>query len=174
MFCDDGIHRQREEPPSGITMHQFSVPGIHNAKGIADWYRSNQQYTGGQMPYSIVNPMNGELELALPWNEVGPHALRWSSPTIGVVSIGDFNKQIPTPQQWESAIDIASELCCAYNLCPSDVAHLSGHTERPFASKTPGKVCPGNFWNMDKFREHVTDAMRESAFQRIQKAIQYR
>lgn len=169
--CDDGRHKLRDAPAKGITMHRFWAEGITCAAKVANWMRLNPQWTGGQMCYTVVIGDDGTAELALPWQEIGPHALRWSSPTIGVVALGDFTKRKPTLEQWNGAVDVVAELIAALGLDPMSKTHLAGHTERPDATHNPGKVCPGKFWDMDRFRRDVRDMMRESAIQRIESAM---
>ncbi len=169
--CDDGKHRERKGMIQGITCHMFGVPGVHDAAGIARFYRMQPEWTGGQMPYSFVVHPSGCIEQALPLGEVGPHALRWSDVTIGVVHIGDFNRH-PVPQtQWQASVELVAELCCAFGLQPSRPStapyEVAGHTERPHATRSPDKVCPGRLWGMYAYREAVELEMREAAVQRL-------
>jgi hypothetical protein len=169
-LCDDGRHQDRGAQAKGITIHMFGVEGITDAAGVARWMKLNPQWTGGQMCYTVVVGKH-RVELALPWWEVGPHALRWSSPTIGVVAICDFNLRRPTNEQWALTVDVTAELINALGLDPMSSSHLAGHTERPDASKSKGKVCPGKLWDLDKFRRDVRDFRREAAIQRLETSL---
>jgi hypothetical protein len=175
--CDDGLHKMRPGTSiEGITLHMFAVPSVIDAAGIASFYRQNRQWTGGQMPYTYVVLPSGVIEQALPIWEIGPHALRWSAPTIGVVHIGDFNKHAPPAEQWASSVDLVAELCSALELDPlardaGGVHVVAGHTERPRATKAKNKDCPGKLFPLTEYREQVRDAQRESAIQRLENAM---
>ncbi len=166
--CDDQLHRMRRESPEGITLHMFGVPGVHDMAGIARFYRGHPEWTGGQMPYTYGVLAGGFVEQGLPLNEVGPHAKRWNSSTIGVVSLGDFNRHAPTSAQWHSCLDLCAELCVAFRLDPRSKTDVAGHTERPHSTNTPGKVCPGRFWDMAKFRLELDRIVRNAAIQRLE------
>jgi hypothetical protein len=167
--CDDGKYRARSEAPKGITLHTFCVPTILDAAGISRWYQQNTQYTGGQMPYTIVARGDGRLERALPLMEVGPHAKRWSSSTIGVVALQDGNAQPPPMALWDALVELCAEFCSAFGWNPLNPVILAGHTEpsRPGSTNWPGKVCPGRFWDMGKFRSDVDEIQRNMAIQRL-------
>lgn len=166
--CDDGKAKMRAQPAAGITLHMFAVPGIHDAAGIARFYRAQTQWTGGQMPYTYVVCPDGSIEQALPLGEVGPHALRWSVPTIGIVHLGDFNKYTVPSAQWRASVELVAELCCAQSFSSTEVA---GHTERPDATRSPDKVCPGRLWDMYAYRDAVELEIREAAIQRLARVM---
>jgi len=165
--CDDGKHRQRGVKITGVMMHMFGVPGVHDASGIARFYRHNPEWTGGQMPYTYVVDQFGGVELALDLGEVGPHARRWSAPHVGIVGVGDFNASKPRQEQWESAGIVCALLSRAYD-CP-----VFGHTETPGATKYPGKQCPGRHWPMGEFRDFVASIKREDAIATLAQAVVY-
>lgn len=165
-LCDDGKHKSRAGV-EGVMIHMFGVPGISGACGVAEFYRENPEWTGGQMPYTYVCTESGGIEQALEVYEVGPHARRWSSPMIGIACIGNFNLRAPDYAQWGAAVWLASELTVALGIDVfSDT--VVGHTEMPGATKTPGKICPGKLWDMGKFRLDVNDHRENSAIQRIE------
>lgn len=161
--CDDGKHRDRNLPIIGITVHHFAVPGVHDAAGIARFYRANPRWTGGQMPYTFVCTPHGSIEQALPIQEVGPHALRWSEPTVSVVLIGDYSLRPPADVQWQPCVDLCAGLAAALDVADN----IEGHTDRPNATRSTSKHCPGLQFDMNKFRVEVWEAMRESAIQRL-------
>lgn len=154
----------------GVTLHMFGVPGIVDAAGIREFYRTHPEYTGGKMPYTFVINPHGRIEQALGIYDVGPHALRWSSNTIGIVNIGDFNKHRPTQDQWVSTIDLTSEILLALGFGVTRTT-LAGHTERPNSTKSKYKNCPGKLWDMNSFRDAVIEAQRERAIQRLSEAV---
>lgn len=165
--CDDGNHRMRPgEPIQGVTLHMFAVLDIHDAAGIARFFRDNPEWTGGQMSYTYCIQPSGLIELALPILEMGPHAMRWSLPTIGVVCLGDFNKHTPPPPQWNACVDLVAEIGLA--LGTSDIR---GHTERPNATRYPRKNCPGKLFDLDVFRAQVRQIQSDAAIQRLETAV---
>lgn len=68
---------------------------------------------------------------------------------IGVCVIGNFDKAPPPEKMFEKAADHVAWLCRMYRI-PVDNVH--GHRE--FSSY---KSCPGEKFEMDYFRERVTD-----------------
>lgn len=171
--CDDGKHRARDiDRISGITLHHFGVELATDAECIAEWYRDNPSWTGGQMPYTFVIKPTGVCEQALALREIGPHARRWSSPTVSVVYLGTFDDCAPPQVQWDAGAELVSELCLALRIDPlgrddDDINLVEGHTARPSATSYPGKSCPGVGFNMFQFRADVVRLMREGAIQRL-------
>ena len=107
-------------------------------------------YTGGEMPYSLVVLPGGRVEQALEISDVGPHARRWNIPTIGVCALGDFRKHNPGHMQWAAALDLCAWLSVWLGAHPKTA--VMGHDERPGATASPGKRCPGVRWPMELFR----------------------
>ncbi len=166
--CDDGRHQEvLPEARTHIALHRFggpTLPYVHDAAGIARFYRAHPSYTGGQMPYSVVIYQTREygpimVEQALPISEVGPHALRWSDEAIGVAVLGDFRKAKPSFELWNVTVDICAALAFWVNDNVSEI--LRGHSELPHGSSDPDKDCPGELgFPMDKMRVVVTNKVR--------------
>jgi hypothetical protein len=169
--CDDGKHRMRVGGRIvGVTIHMYGVPGVGDAAGIARWYRAHPRWTGGQMPYTYVIDASGRVEQALDLYEVGPHARRWSSPTVGIAHIGDFNLTAPAELQVATSALLVSELCLSLGLDPAgmrDGVHVvAGHTERPGGTRA-AKQCPGRRWDMSAYRQRVAVTIRDAAAVRL-------
>lgn len=171
--CDDGAHRMRSlDAVRGLTVHHFGQHIAQDAAGIARFYRANAKWTGGQMPYTLVASPGGRLEQALPLREVGPHALRWSSPTVGLVAVGTFDEDPPSSVQWGVVVECAAELCAALGLdplgkLPEGEWVLAGHTERRGGTRYKDKSCPGDAWDMEAFRVEVAQLNQEAALRRL-------
>ena len=170
--CDDGKFRAREiDQVVGVTLHHFGVPDVDDMEGIAKFYRQSRVWTGGSMPYTFGIHPGGTIEQGLQIREVGPHAKRWSVPTIGVVLFGNFDAVAPAVRQWMSAVELVAELCSAFGLDPmggvDGVPVVAGHTERPNATSYPGKNCPGEAFPLGKFRSNVSHMIKDAAIQRL-------
>ncbi len=150
--CDDGKHRDRGMKPKGIALHRFGLEIARDAFGIATFYRSHPQWTGGHMPYTFVFRPDGIVEQALPISEVGPHARRWSSPYIGCVFLGDFRKHAPSRAQWYCGVDLITELC-------GWMGHvtIARHDKLPGGSSSLNKECPGPLFDVETFTKDVRD-----------------
>ena len=98
--CDDGKRRPRHGAPTGITIHRIGLSLVHDMIGLAAAFRDTSPYaagayTGGELPYSLLVLPSGDIEQGLALDDVGPHARKWSSPTIGVALLGDFRAHAP-------------------------------------------------------------------------------
>lgn len=155
--CDDRRHRTvGAEQRQLVVVHRFGgarLPHIYSAAGIAAWYRDNQEWTGGQMPYHFVILRDGTVEQALDLSDVGPHARRWNVPGLGVAAIGDFREHPPTLDQMAAAKALTAGLVAWIGRGPYDA--ILGHDELPGGSSDPEKRCPGVHWDMGDFRTAV-------------------
>jgi len=161
--CWDGTRIPRPHSRiSHIIVHRIGEEIGKTAVEVACAFRSQDndwnKVTGRQMPYSFFIRKDGLIEQALEVMDVGWHARRWSKPGIGIAVSGNFNVEAPTAEQWESLAMLCSTL--AYWL---GIYELCGHTELPFASKDPDKVCPGKYLNMDDLREEVATRLSDTA-----------
>lgn len=152
-ITDDGKKRTRDH--DGITsviIHRIDVG--ESGRDIARAFTSNPdigKYTNGQIPYTLIVKRNGGIEQLLPISEVGPHAMRWNVPAIGIGVIGDFRKHRPEVEQWVGCV----KLCTYISQWLTDPKRIFGHDELKNATNSKGKVCPGPYWDMDLFREAV-------------------
>lgn len=121
--------------------------------------------TGYQNPYTVIiggdhagAEHDGTIWQAMPLDEVGWHARRWSPGYIGVACIGDFRVQPPSRRQRAALVFTLAVLCGRLGLDP--YKHIKGHGEVPGAhdgTKAPGKpnACPGDLLDLDLVRDDV-------------------
>ncbi len=183
--CYDGKYSRIEFGELSLVWIHRIGPGIgSSAVEIARFFTKGEgrKYTGGNMAYSYVNTAD-QVQQALSLDERGAHARRWGNAHgIGFAQLGDFNKQAPTPEQWERAVDVCADLvpwlsthsAKMWSLLPEhlrDELPVVGHGEVPAAyGVTSGKeqphgsdACPGRYWDMDEFRYDVGAVVRERA-----------
>lgn len=172
---------------TGVMVHRVGVDlktGVvigHDALEIAEAFigknprwKSVAKVTGNQNAYTFyvggdLGPTNldGHVWQALPIDEVGHHARRWSRYHIGIAMVGDFRVRPPSDKQWNAAVDLCSDLCLLFGVISKRVV---GHGEVEGAhggGKAPGKrgACPGDLWDMHAFREAVRQEMRRKTRQ---------
>lgn len=153
-----GLHRRTR-----LIIHRCEVG--QTAAEISKAFTTDPElkpYTGSEMPYTFVIRRDGTIEQALPLSEYGPHARRWSIEGIGVACVGDFRKERPTPQQWDSLV----ELCVAFIPWLGD-GSIFGHTELRDASHDPNKVCPGKLLDLNALREYTSAKAKTIARQSL-------
>lgn len=149
--------------PKFPVLHNTSVPDGLTYKGwiaagkptMEQWLRNLASYYDGlgwaSMPHAFVLP-DGRIGLGAPFNVRGTHSPSWNSVSIGVETVGDFDRE-----RWAgSAIEMASvalfgELCRRLSWTPDMYARgvrgIHFHKEDP---TTDHKGCPGS--NVDKPR----------------------
>lgn len=153
---DKRRHEKPLELRVGITVHRIErryggVVGLARAFNDTRPFQPGA-YTDGEMPYTLLGMPDGVVEQGLELGDVGPHARRWSTPTIGVAALGDFRTEHPSPAQWQSV----AVLCAWLTVWGGwSVEAIRGHDERPGGSADHRKRCPGALWSMDGFRQDV-------------------
>jgi hypothetical protein len=187
--CFDGDYSKVDfDSQSIIWIHRIG-PGIgSNAVEIAKFFTHGEgrQYTNGNMAYSYINTAE-QIQQALPLDDKGAHARRWGNAHgIGFAQIGDFNKQAPSEEQWNRAVDfcadvvpwLSSHSSKMHSLLPGHLEFeipVIGHGEVSEAyGEDSGKAqpdglhaCPGRLWDMEEFRRDVETMMREKAAQQM-------
>jgi N-acetyl-anhydromuramyl-L-alanine amidase AmpD len=118
-----------------------------------------QAFTGGvpeaaeatdhKMPYHFVVERDGSVHQCLSLNKRGVHARRWNRRSIAVACLGDFRREIPRVAQWQSAVLLGGLLSGIQKW------EILGHDEAPKSSSDPNKECPGDLWNMSRYRACV-------------------
>lgn len=171
-----------------VWIHRIG-PGIGlNVVEISKRFQTDlAKYTGGNMPYTVVNTLEGQIQQGLAFDERGAHARRFGNMHgYGFAQIGDFNREPPKAIQWESAVDFCVELVPSlaehrpdmFLRLPESLRRripIVGHGEVPAAiGKNSGKeqpngsdACPGKHWNMDEFRQDVKRILRDRACERL-------
>lgn len=77
---------------------------------------------------------------------IGAHAKNHNFEAIGIAVVGNFDEFLPSEEQLNSLIELCTYFMFKYDIEPSKVL---GHRELSGVTKS----CPGNKFNMDKFRE---------------------
>lgn len=176
----DGNRQPRRGEIQGIMLHRCGIDlktgiilGV-NGNEIADIFTGkNQRFpkvtevTGGQNPYTFYvgghREADGTVWQALPVNEVGHHARRWSSPFIGVGCIGDFRKEAPSVAQLAALIDLLAGLCAAFAFDPYKAIRGHGEVQGGEKHPTSAGACPGGLLSLNAVRYDTEQIMRERA-----------
>lgn len=90
-----------------------------------------------------------EILLGRMTDEVGAHTKGHNNNSLGICFIGNFDLIAPPELQWQLGLKLVRFLCRNYNI---NVSNVFGHRE--FADKT----CPGNLFDVDKFKMELTNA----------------
>jgi len=81
-------------------------------------------------------------------NVRGAHCPPMNGKSIGICAIGNFDVAQPPREQWLLTLRVAHYFSKVYDIFP---ANVKGHRDY-----NPHKTCPGNFWDMDQFREDLS------------------
>jgi N-acetylmuramoyl-L-alanine amidase len=76
--------------------------------------------------------------------KTGAHTRGHNRNSIGICNVGNYDKDPISIERWNLTLKLVENICLRYDI-PFD--NVLGHRE--VASY---KSCPGNLWNMDKFR----------------------
>lgn len=149
--------------PKFPVLHNTSVPDLKTYQGwiaagrpsMEQWLRNLASYYSGlgwnSMPHAFVLP-DGRIGLGAPFTVRGTHTPSWNSISIGVETLGEFERDIwaGTPTE-QAAVALFGELCNKLNWAPDNYARgvrgIHFHKEDP---NTTHKTCPGK--NVDKSR----------------------
>lgn len=88
-----------------------------------------------------------ETLIGRPWNRPGAHAPGANAHSLGICLIGDFDKNVVPPEQWDYALKLVTWLCETFNIPYEAVV---GHRD-----VTTQRTCPGANFDMNKFRESL-------------------
>lgn len=73
----------------------------------------------------------------------------WRS--IGICCVGNFDNEPPDMAQWNILLELCENICRRYNI---PVQNVKGHREY-----APYKSCPGNAFDLIKFRDQLQDML---------------
>lgn len=149
--------------PKFPVLHNTSIPDELTYKGwvaagkpsMPQWLHNLASYYAGMgwnsMPHAFVLP-DGTIGLGAPFNIRGTHSPSWNSISIGVETLGEFEREPWANTLTEmAAVALFGELCNRLNWRPDLYARgVSGvhfHREDP---NTTHRTCPGK--NVDKAR----------------------
>lgn len=102
-----------------------------------------------------IERIDGEYQMLAgrPLNENGAHVLGFNHNAIGVLLVGNFNKNLPDEEMLDFAAKHVAGLCVALGLEAQDV---KGHKELDTR-----RSCPGELINMYAFRARVSLFMKQ-------------
>ena len=78
---------------------------------------------------------------------VGAHTRGVNGVSIGICLVGNFDNEPPDIAQWKILLKLCANICLRYNISADNV---KGHREY-----APYKSCPGNAFDMIKFRKDL-------------------
>lgn len=147
--------------PKFPVLHNTSVPDQHTYEGwiragkptMEQWLHNLASYYAGMgwnsMPHAFVLP-DGTIGLGAPFNVKGTHTPSWNSFSIGIETLGEFERETWAGTALEkAAIALFGELCLRLNWMPDQYARgvrgIHFHKEDP---GTTHRTCPGR--NVDK------------------------
>lgn len=107
----------------------------------------------------LVERVNKQIfwERGRPLDESGAHAIGYNDTHIGICIVGNFDLKDPydTPI-WDFTLEVVRVLLQKYEFTVFDVL---GHRETFTRRGVPvEKSCPGNLWDMVRFRQDLTIA----------------
>lgn len=189
-YARDGRPQNRDpEALEGIMIHRCGVNlktgavlGYNGYSIVAEFLGRGQypevaEVTGKQNPYTLYVGGNlgapeydGLIWQALPLDEIGHHARRWSKPYLGIGAIFDGRVKPASHKQYSALVDLCADLCTSFSWDP--YRNIKGHGEVPGAhdgSKAPGRgaACPGALFDMNSFRFDVEAMMKETSRRRL-------
>lgn len=86
--------------------------------------------------------------------KVGAHAKGNNKDSIGIALVGNFDEDIPGDIQMKPLIELCIDFMYEYDI---EVNKVIGHRELDGVTKS----CPGNLFDMNKFREVLLDEIRK-------------
>lgn len=165
------IHRVGLDYQTGVVLG-YDARSICDAfLGRVEKWSEVARATGSENAYTLLiggdagpAELDGKIWQALPLDEKGQHARRFSAPYLGIACIGDFRARIgrhPSRPQRSSLVSVVSDLCIALGFGSADVV---GHGEirgSHDGSKARGKpaACPGDLLDMRELRKLIAGEM---------------
>ena len=111
-------------------------------KFLRGWEDIGYHYLiGNTRPFS----KNGKLYSGRSEKFEGAHALGYNGNSLSVCLIGNFDKKIPSEEQFETLFSLLEEKIRQYDI---PIENVRGHSELPNVDKS----CPGRLVNMDYVR----------------------
>lgn len=123
-----------------------SSDGIRDAEAFARYHVIELGWPG--IGYHYVIGKDGTVLKTNPNSVSSYHAGKANATSLGVCLVGTFDVKEPPEEQWDAALRLTRELMGAYGI---PVERVIGHREVP-----ANKSCPGNRFDMDKFRRCLT------------------
>ncbi len=96
---------------------------------------------------------DGSVETGRPEQTVGAHAFGANRRSLGIVLVGDFNRERPNPAQLESAARLTVELLKKYRLPVEKVL--------PHRAVNTDTDCPGRLFPWAEFVQRMLRGMKD-------------
>ena len=139
------LHNTAE--PTFATWH--SVPGRQRMRGLQNYYRDDQKWSGGPHLFVADDLIWAFTPLSVP----GVHAPSWNQVSWGVEMVGEYNTEDMCDGVRENTIRTLTTL---HSLAGFDPGTLRLHHEDPL---TTHKGCPGTKVVKDDFVAAVRDRL---------------
>ena len=127
-----------------IVIHHAAMAATTSRADIHDLHLSNGWAGIG---YHKVILSDGTVEAGRPETVIGAHAYGANTRSIGIVLVGNFEEQLPTPAQLSAAVRVTRELMGQYKIPPEKVL--------PHREATKGTLCPGTLFPWDEFMQRL-------------------
>jgi len=149
---------------SRVTIHQCSpvvmghnmgltfsndIAGIAKAQSLLPAVGS-LAYTAGFLP-------SGDVEIGRPLSHCSPHALGRNEHGLGLVFVGSFEREAPTPEALNTGAEFVAHVCRELLL---ETEWIEGHSEIVGGSHRENNTCPGAKFSMSDFRGLVLGKLR--------------
>lgn len=137
------------ETVQGIIVHHTSREQM-TAEECHEFHQKERGWSG--IGYNYFIEKNGSI-IEGRGQHVGAHAYGHNRTSIGICMTGDFDKEMPTNEQWSSLLWLSSFMLKLYHLQPNRVL---GHRELEGVRKS----CPGRLIDMEEVRRQVMEYMQ--------------
>ncbi|KGR74783.1 peptidoglycan recognition protein family protein [Ureibacillus sinduriensis] len=137
------------ESIQSIIVHHTSREHM-SAEECHEFHQKERGWSG--IGYNYFIEKNGSI-IEGRGQHVGAHAYGYNRTSIGICMTGDFDKEIPTTEQWSSLFWLSSFMLKLYHLQPDRVL---GHRELEGVQKS----CPGRLIEMDEVRKQLMEYMQ--------------
>ena len=151
---EDLLRKELEELGLIGPVVRVNNPWYYRKKNTDTWLKigeSDDRHENFSVRWDTTNLENGQYEIIsarLP-DSVGAHCIEnhMNYQSIGICLIGNFDYKAPEKEQWDLAVSLVKALCYLLDIPRKNVR---GH--RDYANY---KSCPGNMFDMAKFREEL-------------------
>lgn len=123
-----------------LTLHHQGViwqPGSDVAGyllRLQNWSRNTRGWV--DIPYHYVVAPDGRVYAARPWSIAGDTNTEYDPRGhLLVMLLGDFEVQLPTPEQWDATVDLLAQLLPRHGLGPDQIDSHRDHSAQT--------LCPG-------------------------------
>jgi len=140
----DKKYKKRSRQFTHVAIHH-SATSVGNATTFARYHVNDKHWPG--IGYTYVIWKDGTIEWCWDDDVRTYHVGNSNDFALGIVNVGEYNSEIPSHIQWDTCIRLVNKVA---PIIP--VENVLGHQEY---QDYQWKKCPGDHWNMDKFREEL-------------------